>query len=253
MSKDVSVSQLQSALAERRGLALIDVRETAEYNLAHIAGSCSIPRRLLEFRLGDLVPYLGTHLIICDDDGRRAALASETAESMGYTDVGVLTGGLNRWVTDGLSTEWGVNVPSKDFGEKMLLTTGIPEIDPDELYARQQRGDKLLILDSRTPEEHQRACIPGSRSMPGAELGLRVWDLMESPDTTVIVHCAGRTRSIIGAGTLHRLGVKDVFALKNGTMGWQLAGLELETGSPRIELPPTTPMAAATPKLWRAK
>jgi len=59
------------------------------------------------------------------------------------------------------------------------------------------------------------------------------------------VHCAGRTRSIVGAGTLQCLGVKDVYALKNGTMGWQLAGLTLETGSPRIELPKPTPEGIA--------
>jgi rhodanese-related sulfurtransferase len=245
MPKDNSVQDLRARLENPGGFALIDVRETAEYNLAHIARSCSVPRRLLEFRLRDLVPFRGTDLIVCDDDGRRAGLAAATIESMGYSTVSVLSGGLNRWVTDGLPTEWGVNVPSKDFGEKVLLQRGVPEIEPDELYVRQQRGDKLLILDSRTPEEHQRACIPGSRSMPGAELGLRVWDLIDDPDTTVIVHCAGRTRSIVGAGTLHRLGVKDVFALKNGTMGWQLAGLTLETGSPRTDLPRPSPEGIA--------
>src|SRR5690606_6729670 len=83
--------------------------------------------------------------------------------------------------------------------------------------------------------------IPGSRSMPGAELGLRIWDLAPDPDTTVVVHCAGRTRSIIGAATLQRLGVPNVYALKNGTMGWLLSGRQVETGSDRLDLPQVTP------------
>ena len=245
MTKPIAVADLKTLLStSAKDLALIDVRETAEYNLAHIAGSCSVPRRLLEFRIEGLVPWRGARVVVCDDDGVRAGLAAATLESMGYTDVSVLTGGLNRWVTEGEQTEWGVNVPSKDFGEKVLLQQDVAEVEPDELAAWMKEGRKIVLLDSRTPEEHHRACIPGSRSMPGAELGLRAWDLVE-PDTTVVVHCAGRTRSIIGAGTLRRLGLPNVYALKNGTMGWQLAGLELETGSDRLDLPNPTPESIA--------
>jgi rhodanese-related sulfurtransferase len=231
MTNTISVPNLKALLATALDTAFLDVRETAEYNLAHIGGFCSLPRRLIEFRLRDLVPYTGTRIVLCDDDGRRAELAAGTLASLGYGDVSVLAGGTNRWVTDGETTEWGVNVPSKDFGEKVLHEQAVPEVEPDELNAWLQGGRRLVLLDSRTPEEHQRACIPGSRSMPGAELGLRVWELLDDPDTTVVVHCAGRTRSIVGAGTLKRMGVKNVFALKNGTMGWELAGLQVETGS----------------------
>jgi rhodanese-related sulfurtransferase len=245
MVKAISVSELRELLAASvRDVALIDVREVAEYNLAHIAGSCSVPRRLIEFRVEGLVPWRGARVVVCDDDGVRAALAASTMESMGYVDVSVLSGGLNRWVTEGGGTEWGVNVPSKDFGEKVLLQQDVAEVEADELAAWMREGRKIVLLDSRTPEEHQRMCIPGSRSMPGAELGLRAWELAE-PDTTVVVHCAGRTRSIIGAGTLRRLGLHNVYALKNGTMGWQLAGLELETGSQRLEMPQPGPETIA--------
>lgn len=240
--KPISVAELGNLLASQSGdVALLDVRETAEYNLAHIAGSCSLPRRQVEFRVTGLVPWRGARCVVCDDDGARAALAATTLESMGYTNVSVLTGGLNRWVTEGRGTEWGVNVPSKDFGEKVLLQQDVPELEPDELAEWFAEGKQPILLDSRTPEEHNRACIPGSRSMPGAELGLRIWDLAQDPETPVVVHCAGRTRSIVGAGTLKRLGVPNVYALKNGTMGWQLAGLELETGSSRLALPEPTP------------
>jgi rhodanese-related sulfurtransferase len=242
MATELTVQDLRGLLeTDSDHIALIDVRETAEYNLAHIAGSVSLPRRLIEVRLVSLVPWRGTRTVVCDDDGRRARLAATTMQSMGYTDISVLSGGLNRWVTEGLSTEWGFNVPSKDFGEQVLLQDPVPEVEPDELAGWVVAGRRLVILDSRTPEEHQRSCIPGSRSMPGAELGLRAWELATDPDTTVVVHCAGRTRSIIGAATLQRLGVANVFALKNGTMGWLLSGRELETGSDRLDLPRPLP------------
>ena len=241
MFKQISAAELATMLASHAAdIALLDVREPAEYNLAHIAGSCSLPRRHLELRAGSLVPWRGARVVVCDDDGVRAELAAQTLEFIGFKDVWTLIGGLNRWVTEGHNTEWGLNVPSKDFGEKVLLEQEVAELEPDQLAAWFSEGKRPILLDSRTPEEHQRSCIPGSRSMPGAELGLRIWDLAQNPDTPVVVHCAGRTRSIVGAGTLKRLGVPNVFALKNGTMGWQLAGLELETGSDRLDLPPPT-------------
>ncbi len=243
MARPISSEALQDLLAGDAPMALLDVREPAAYNAAHIPGATSLPRRLIEFRALRLVPYPGTLVALCDDDGRRAAFAAETLEHMGYLDVRVLDGGLNRWAMDGLPTEWGVNVPSKDFGERLLEVDRIPEVSPDELQAWMQEGKPLLLLDARTPEEHASATIPGSRSMPGGELALRVPALLDRPDLTVVVHCAGRTRSIIGAGTLQRMGLANVYCLRNGTMGWVLAGLELEHGSDRLALPTPSPEA----------
>src|SRR5213079_190553 len=79
-----------------------------------------------------------------------------------------------------------------------------------------------------------RISIPTATNVPGAELVLRVRDLAPSPDTMVVVNCAGRTRSIIGAQSLINAGVPNqVVALRNGTMGWQLAGLACESGKNR--------------------
>jgi rhodanese-related sulfurtransferase len=153
----------------------------------------------------------------------------------------------------GYATEWGVNVPSKDFGEKMEVVHHVPTIRPEELYARQQRGEKIILLDSRTPEEHRRATIPGSRSAPGGELALRIFELVSDSDAEVVVHCAGRTRSIIGARLLQRMGFRNVYDLRNGTMGWGMAGLELEHGSQRLELPDPSPAGLAAAEAFAAR
>jgi rhodanese-related sulfurtransferase len=61
-----------------------------------------------------------------------------------------------------------------------------------------------------------------------------VKDLVPDPETKIIVNCAGRTRSIIGAQMLIDFGVPNpVYALENGTQGWSLAGLELERNAGR--------------------
>jgi rhodanese-related sulfurtransferase len=237
MPTEITSAALARLMQTDAAFALIDVREHGEYNPAHIAGSSSVPRRQLETRMGRLVPFRGVDVIVCDDNGRRALLAARTLERMGYSRVAVLKGGLNRWAADNLPTEWGMNVPSKDFGERVEVEHHVPTIDADELVHRQKRGDELIILDTRTPEEFRRFCIPGGRSVPGGEIGLRIHDIVRArPNATVIVNCAGRTRSIIGARVLQRMRVPNVVSLRNGTSGWVLAGHELERGADRIGL-----------------
>lgn len=239
MANTISASDLNALLQGKTKFALIDVREAGEYNSSHIADSSLIPRKELEFRMDLSAPVKSENIIVCDDDGRRATLAAGTLEQIGFTNVSVLDRGINQWSTEGLPTEWGSNVISKDFGERMEVEHHVPEIEATELHSRIERGDKLVILDTRTPEEYQRFCIPGGRSVPGGELALRVTDITKDldPDTTVIVNCAGRTRSVIGTRVLQRMGLTNIFGLKNGTSGWLLAGYELETGGDRLELP----------------
>ena len=236
MTGSTSPDQLVALLEGDAPFALLDVREVGEYNQAHIPGACPLPRRLIEYRLPRLVPNPSTNVVVCDDDGRRAASALKALHKMGYTNASILEGGINRWTSQGYGSEWGVNVPSKDYGERVQVERDIPEITAEELDSWISRNENFVLVDSRTPEEHNSFCIPGSRSMPGGELALRVWDLMDSEDTPVVVHCAGRTRSIVGTSILHRMGIKNVFGLRNGTMGWQLAGFDLEHGSDRLTL-----------------
>lgn len=214
--------------------AVLDLRERAAYEGGHIFRATNLPRRLLEFRLSRLVTAKRTPVVLCDADGRLAALALPAVRAMGFTDVQVLDGGLEAWRREGRGTITGINVPSKAFGERALRTLHTPQIPPHELQAWIDGGRDMVIVDSRTPEEYARGCIPGAWSMPGGELVLRIGELATSPKTAIVVHCGGRTRSYIGAESLRRMGLPNpIVALENGTMGWELAGLTLERGAGR--------------------
>jgi rhodanese-related sulfurtransferase len=214
--------------------AVLDLRERAAYEGGHIFRATNLPRRLLEFRLSQLVTASRTPIVLCDADGGLAALALPAVRAMGFTDVRVLDGGLEAWRREERGTITGINVPSKAFGEWALHTLGTPQIPPHELHAWIDGGRDMVIVDSRTPEEYARGCIPGAWSMPGGELMLRIGELAKSPKTTIVVHCGGRTRSYIGAESLRRMGLPNpIVALENGTMGWELAGLTLERGAGR--------------------
>jgi rhodanese-related sulfurtransferase len=220
--------------------AVLDVRERGAYERGHIFRSISLPRRLLETRLPALVTAPTTPIALVDGDGTLAPLAAATITAMGYRDVRILEGGLAGWRKAGRAVVQGVNVPSKVFGERALHEMKTPQIAPHELAQRIERGDDMVIVDSRTVEEYARGCIPGAISVPGAELVPRIGELVDRPETTIVVHCGGRTRSYIGAESLRRMRLPNpIVALENGTMGWELAGLTLERGATRAAPAPT--------------
>jgi rhodanese-related sulfurtransferase len=214
--------------------AVLDVRERGAYERGHVFRTMTLPRRLLETRMPGLVTAPATPIALLDADGALAPLAAQTLAAMGYRDVRPLEGGLAAWRAAGRRVVQGLNVPSKVFGERALHEWGTPQIAPHELMARIERRDDMVIVDSRTYEEYHRGCIPGSVSVPGGELVLRIGELVERPETTIVVHCGGRTRSYIGAESLRRMRLPNpIVALENGTMGWELAGLTLERGATR--------------------
>lgn len=225
---------LAALMASDAPHAVLDLRERGAYQRGHIFRSTMLPRRELEFRLPALVPSPGVPSVLVDEDGALVALARPTLAAMGYRDVRALDGGLAAWRAAGRPMVQGVNVPSKVFGEQALHHWKTPEIMPKELAERIARHDDMVIVDSRTPEEYHRACVPGAISVPGGELVFRILDLVKSPEQTIVVHCGGRTRSYIGAESLRRMGLPNpIAALKNGTMGWDMAGLTLERGATR--------------------
>jgi rhodanese-related sulfurtransferase len=160
---------------------------------------------------------------------------------MGYGNVAVMAGGSRAWAASGFELFTGVNVPSKAFGELVEHRCGTPHIGAAELKRRLDAGEEILIVDSRPIGEFRNMSIPGAFDCPGAELVYRVPDRLRSPDSLVVVNCAGRTRSIIGAQSLRNAGIANpVMALENGTMGWELAGLDLARGR-EDALPPPSP------------
>jgi rhodanese-related sulfurtransferase len=237
----ISAKRVSERLAGNAELALLDVREQGVHYRGHPFYAVSAPLSKLELMIGDLVPRKDVPVIVLDGGNEGLSEKSEARlKSLGYTDVSILEGGCEGWKNAGLELFSGVNVPSKAFGEFVEHHYETPRIPPEELKGLLSKGEKLVILDSRPFAEYHRMNIPGGIDVPGAELAWRVHDLAPDPDTLVVVNCAGRTRSIIGCQSLRNAGIPNkVVALKDGTMGWDLAGLECERGSRRVGAPPS--------------
>lgn len=213
--------------------AVLDVRERNPYSKAHVLMSSCVPLSQLELSIGDMVPRLSTKIVVVDDGPsdpyKLAERAANRLGELGYTDVSILEGGIDGWRDAGLELFEGVGSYSKAFGEWIAEEYHTPYVTAQEEHDRAAKKENQVILDCRPKNEYHRMTIPGSVNAPGADLVYRVHDAAPDPDSVVVVHCAGRTRSIIGCQSLVNAGIPNpVVALENGTMGWQLAGFELE-------------------------
>jgi rhodanese-related sulfurtransferase len=234
MSGRVDAKTLKSWLSDGGEIALLDVREYGRYGEGHLFFAVSLPYSRFELGLPGLVPNPRVRLVLCDEGEGVAERAAKRAEALGYGNVHVLAGGTGAWKAVGYPIYAGVNVPSKAFGELVELERHTPRVTASELQAMKQRGEDIAIVDGRTVAEFQKMNIPGGVCCPNGELALRIRQLVPDPKTKIVVNCAGRTRSIIGAQTLIDFGVpNEVVALENGTQGWFLAGLKLENGAQR--------------------
>jgi rhodanese-related sulfurtransferase len=237
----MTAEELQRRLASHGELALLDVREQGVHYRGHPFYASSAPLSRLEMVIADLVPRHGAPIVVFDGGQGLAAKAAARLSFLGYGNVQILEGGTAAWRAAGGELFSGINVPSKAFGEFVEHRYETPRIEAKELRALQTAGAKMVVLDSRPYEEYQRMCIPAGIDTPGAELVYRVHDLASDPDTLVVVNCAGRTRSIIGCQSLRNAGIPNrVVALKDGTMGWELAGYGCERGAKRLAPPPST-------------
>ena len=234
MTAAASPAALQGMIGDGGELALVDVREELIFSQRHLLLARSIPLSRFELRFARLVPRRAARIVLCDDGDGLAERAAAILARNGYFDVSILDGGVDAWEAAGFEVFSGVNVPSKAFGEYIEHASGTPSIGAAELEGLLRGKADVVVLDSRPFDEYSRVSIPTGINVPGAELVLRARDIAPSPDTMVVVNCAGRTRSIIGAQSLINAGLPNkVVALRNGTMGWSLAGFTCDSGKNR--------------------
>ena len=221
-------------LSDGQEIALVDVRETGHYGDGHPFFAVSMPFRVFEKHLVERAPNPAVRLVLYDNADGIADLAAARAAEIGYTNITVMEGGAPAWKAAGYTLYEGTNVPSKTFGELLELKHHTPNLTAEQVADLNKTTPNHIIVDSRPYDEFSRFNIPGGICCHNGEVALRIGELVPDPETTIVVNCAGRTRSILGAETLRAFGVPNpVFALENGTQGWLLAGLQREEGATR--------------------
>ena len=210
MSAAIGADALRTGLLGGEEIALLDVREEAAFGPEHILLAIHLPLSRLELRAAWLVPRRDTRIVLCDGGGEGLAeRAAGILEGYGYRNVAVLDGGVAAWRAAGHAVFSGVNVPSKAFGEVVEHGYRTPSIAAQELKARIDARENMVIVDSRPLDEFRVMSIPTATCVPGGELVWRIGALAPDPETLVVVNCAGRTRSIMGAQSLINAGIPE--------------------------------------------
>ncbi|MFA6162315.1 MAG: rhodanese-like domain-containing protein [Methylobacter sp.] len=95
---EINVDKSKQLIAEGN-IVIVDTREESEYAAGHIEEALLLPRGVLEFKIGsipELTDKSKAVLIYCRS-GNRSALAAQTMQSMGYTNVLSMAGGYETW------------------------------------------------------------------------------------------------------------------------------------------------------------
>lgn len=229
MDNTVDAKTVKSWISDDDEIAFIDVREIGQHAEGHPFFSISIPFSTFEINIERLLPNKNVRVVLFDDNNGISELAYKQAKALGYSKILILKEGVKGWLGAKFKLFDGINVPSKSFGELVEHKFRTPSITPKELLQKQNKKEDIIILDGRPFEEYNKMSIPESICCPNAEIPYKISSIIKSPKTDIIINCAGRTRSIIGAQTLINFGIKNkVYALENGTQGWVLSDLKLE-------------------------
>nr|WP_306267077.1 rhodanese-like domain-containing protein [Pararhizobium sp. IMCC3301] len=236
--KKITAQSVKPLLTDGAEIAFLDIREHGQYGEGHPFLSVHLPYSKIETYAPKLIPCKQVRCVLLDNGDGVSERAFSVLENLGYMNVIVLDGGAPAWEKASYNLFKGVNVPSKAFGELVERELQTKSVTADELHKMQVTDENVIVLDGRSGEEFNKLSLPKAMSCPNAELGYRLPTLCSDPKTKVVVNCAGRTRSIIGAQTLVLLETPNpVYALQNGTQGWRLAGYELDHGSEISNLP----------------
>jgi len=208
---------------------LIDTRERRDHVNGHWFGSTNIPLSVLASQINRLVPEQDFPIHLLDWQDAPSAAAAKQLTKLGYTNI--VRQPTSKPDAFGHGFVKGEFVWSKAFGEVVAHTCGLQEITPADYLAHYKDAH---LFDVRPTAEYSQFTIPESQSLPNSLL-LANMEALKNSGEFALLHCAGRTRSIIGACTLKAAGYSGQYAIfKGGTQAWQLDGLEREFHATRL-------------------
>ena len=103
--QELTVDDVKAKRARGERFELVDVREDLEWAAGHVAGARHLGRGVLERDIEKAIPDPATEIVLYCGGGYRSALAAESLQKMGYTNVKSMAGGWRGWTEKKLPTE----------------------------------------------------------------------------------------------------------------------------------------------------
>jgi rhodanese-related sulfurtransferase len=95
--RETSVDDVKARIDRGENFLLVDVREESEYAKDHLPGAIPLGKGIIERDIEERVPDLDTPLVLYCGGGYRSALAADSLQKMGYTNVLSMDGGIRGW------------------------------------------------------------------------------------------------------------------------------------------------------------
>jgi rhodanese-related sulfurtransferase len=95
----------------------------------------------------------------------------------------------------------------------------IEEVAPENVREMQARGEKVVYLDVREPNEWNLGRLPGAVHLPRGNLESKVEALIDR-NQRVVIYCARGNRSALAALTMKQMGYDKVASMARGFLGW---------------------------------
>ena len=162
----VTAAELAAMRDDGEELAVIDTRDVGVHSSGHVPESCPVPPSELEWRLASLLPRRAVRVVVIGEDDPAAHRAAHEVRRQGFTNVAVLSGGLEAWAGAGHDVHDGIHTMSKAFGEHVAHVRDTPMISADELRSRREQGQAVAVVDCRPEPEFAALHVPGAAQRP---------------------------------------------------------------------------------------
>ena len=210
-----------------KNISFLDIRERKQYVHGFAFGSVNCPFSKFKYLIKELVPDVNTTLILIGVKNiNQKTQIQKILKKLKYHRSFFIKGDYKIWKKYKFPLWAGEYTFSKAFGEWIEITSNIKNLYAKELYKIHKKNHNYLQIDARPKKEFEKFSLPQSVQCSGGELPCYI-NNTENLRKNYIVHCAGRTRSIIAYQTLKDFNFKNKkYVLNGGTQNWVLNGFD---------------------------
>ena len=211
----------------KKNISFLDIRERKQYVHGFAFGSVNCPFSKFKYLIKELVPDLNTNLILIGvKNNNQTNQIQKILTKFRYCRSYIIKGDYKNWKKHKFPLWAGEYTFSKAFGEWIEITSNIKNLYAKELNKIHKKNHNYLQIDARPKKEFEKFSLPQSVQCSGGELPCYI-NNKENLKKNYIVHCAGRTRSIIAYQTLKDFDFENKkYVLNGGTQNWVLNGYD---------------------------